>query len=77
MEWQPIETAPKDGTWFLGWRSRKEPQDQIEAWKWNEDFELEYSGWMNAHDDADFYESPEFWMPLPNPPKHKDDGDAE
>ena len=60
MKWQPIETAPKDGTEFLatkkGWRY---PHSAY----WNESrqsFENPF---------CDYYmDQPSHWMPLPAPP---------
>lgn len=56
MSWQPIETAPKDGSEFLGWF----PGSTVMIWwmgqggVWGNDF------WEG--------EAPTHWMPLPNPP---------
>lgn len=69
-DWQPIETAPKDGTRVLvfcltGWRSAPH---QITV--------AEYSnllGWSLADtganaEDADLDGPPLYWQPLPSPP---------
>jgi hypothetical protein len=71
-EWQPIETAPKDGRRILVF----EPEFQtggvvMEAswWDaWNDD--ESHTGWMPANlDERDgFYLFPTHWMPLPASP---------
>lgn len=67
MIWQPIETAPKDGSKLLGW----EPPDSIYTspvlyavcwWSGN--------GWVRDGDDFDLVVEPTHWMPLPEPPVH-------
>lgn len=84
MAWQPIETAPKDGTEILGWR--KDCGILLVRWTNCESFmtdrEMEESGLDDeaifASDwfCADFVsggrlegsEAPTHWMPLPAPP---------
>jgi len=68
MKWQPIETAPKDGTVILGWR--RYPV----AIRWHRS----YQGfmWHACILDSTMYEMCftgddqllTHWMPLPNPP---------
>lgn len=65
-QWQPIETAPKDGTKVLvcciGVSSRtKKREGQIVVDFWNKDFE--YWGEFNR----DYFPATH-WMPLPTPP---------
>ena len=82
-EWQPIETAPKDGTGVLvhnnyapGLASGKsESCDDINtvvaAWWANED-DKENGEWMCYMDSPCEPEcpfEPTHWMPLPEPPK--------
>ena len=62
--WQPIETAPMDGTWVLGFRKLKTFQDQIEMWQYS----AEHSCWVNAFDTTDFDESPTHWTRPLSPP---------
>lgn len=58
--WQPIETAPKDGTHIWAWQIGRY---QYECW-WKDD--LHYgSYWM---DDADSEPEPTYWRHLPDPP---------
>lgn len=65
MTWQPIETAPKDGTEFLGWRhgriatARLVPRDDCEMWCFGgESFDFESFPALR----------PTHWMPPPEAP---------
>lgn len=64
--WQPIETAPRDGTRILAWIPRGNNKHEV-IWmgtlpsgrvRW-----LFSHGWISA---GDF--QPTHWMPLPAPP---------
>ena len=70
-EWQPIETAPKDGTPILVsdryLRSKKEIQEQrpefyIQVAYWND-------GWVIDAFNPRRGGTPAYWMPLPEGPK--------
>jgi hypothetical protein len=66
MEWQPIETAPRDGTRVLVFDPHRFPRELICRWRGNSWWgDLTPSGrcivWS---DDAGCH-----WMPLPQPPK--------
>jgi hypothetical protein len=72
MDWQPIETAPKDGAEFQAWvdyrgrgiwepRCRYDDNGAFQIWQ-RVDYDCE--GW-----DTDSYAFPTHWMPLPEPPK--------
>ena len=84
-EWQPIETAPKDGSEIIAWRSDYDcllvrwgcvgefmTEREIEQWDLDED-SLYQEDWFCA----DFItgsrlegsEIPTHWMPLPEPPE--------
>lgn len=72
-EWQPIETAPKDGTWILAINNRGNPAVIIwnERAYWNEG-DLR-PGWIHPFSDGSastFWNGangsmPEYWMPIP------------
>lgn len=76
MEWQPIETAPKDGTLIL----TLVPGYTAAVSKWQEsrgmfDF-IDEEDMPNDQAWIDYLESdpkyhPTHWMPLPEPPKCK------
>lgn len=55
MEWQPIETAPRDGTWILVY---------VNGTVTNAFF------YLGHWDDGDYFSrmEPTHWMPLPEPP---------
>lgn len=55
-EWQPIDTAPKDKP-ILG-----SGNGYVYEMEWSD-----VEGW---NDPAERQMRPEFWMPLPEPPKH-------
>jgi len=59
--WQPIETAPKDGTKFLAYEGRAENK-RYECW-WQEDFS-NWSGWQDWWDSEP---EPTHWQPLTKP----------
>ena len=64
-EWQPIETAPKDGTVFLGYKlgqfreCYKVQRDDCDMWCF---------GGTSGADDLFPNIKPTHWMPLPKPP---------
>jgi len=60
--WQPIETAPKDGTRFMAYEEADEAKF-YPCW-WQEDFGY-WEGWQNVWDSEP---NPTHWMPLPPPP---------
>ena len=62
MKWQPIETAPKDGTWIL---VTEETGTWMEVVRWYEDEWCSYPVTIFGFKD----EPPaSHWMPLPDPP---------
>lgn len=66
--WQPIETAPRDGTWFWGfWPDCHEDQNRYCSTSWLDD-----SDESRFVDDSDWrdWQQPTHWMPLPPPPAH-------
>mgnify|MGYP003385258398 CR=1 FL=1 len=69
QEWQPIETAPKDGsvvvaTWKDTWlkTGTRSPHIHIEAMYFDD------VGWWYAYDGDGPPRPPTHWMPLPAPP---------
>lgn len=63
MQWQPMDTAPKDGSEFLAFDSSR-----IFISRWDE-YHPSRPGW--GSDKADEYgwaEDPKGWMPLPKRP---------
>ncbi len=59
MEWQPIETAPKDGTFILCYHS----SGHINVQQYCQD-----KFWRSSIDNAPHIWQPTHWMPLPPPP---------
>jgi len=65
-EWQPIDTAPKDGKEILAYA----PENEYCESRIGVIYFTEYDGWISADYDAVKYE-PTHWMPLPPPPVKK------
>lgn len=80
--WQPIETAPKDGTRMVlfcervvsrihtgHWFSHEKQTDGVTSWR--------YSGWWLDGFQHPFNQppfEPTHWMPLPDPPQRRGEG---
>jgi hypothetical protein len=60
MVWQPIETAPKDGSLFLAWCAS---DDHFFIGRWNKKFQC-WSADMRLSEVDDVTH----WQPLPSPP---------
>lgn len=72
-QWQPIETAPKDGTEIIGWNGKS-----VTCYSWTEsEDDNDHSGWCvsgysyggilyDLHNVPDV--DPTHWMPLPPAP---------
>ncbi len=62
--WRPIETAPKDGTWFLAYWPVLTFEDRIQITRW-------LHGDCRFVDASDFMDhiQPTHWQPLPTPPE--------
>ena len=68
--WQPIETAPKDGTQILLWIRGIEPRPRIGYWAERGCD----SGWYGLQSQHAYGVIVTHWMPLPGPP-HGDGGE--
>ena len=68
-EWQPIETAPKDGTCFIGYFYQVEsgPFYQIIGWDIYAEKAGQNPSWKNSCNES--WEGFTHWMLLPNMPK--------
>jgi hypothetical protein len=77
VDWQPIETAPKDGTHILLWWRTCPDHPSVGAWDVDEEFEdrpthwpSPVEGWRCEGDDIipKNQHDVTHWMPLPAPP---------
>jgi len=77
--WQPIETAPRDGTWVLlaggecEFNEESDSKGRAVTARWTTEFSCrDTSGrWQFAYYDSGVYgeyENPTHWQPLPSPP---------
>lgn len=82
MEWQPIETAPKDGSLFLCWvkaitygesddgQQYEVDVSQVDFCEWRTQPDIEDCGWFEpCCGQISDYQRVTHWMPLPPPPK--------
>lgn len=81
-KWQPIETAPKDGTRILLYRKdeNNDPLMAIASWSnytWisSKQDDGSWGGWLvfACRSDSEAFYSPTHWQPLPQPPEVKND----
>jgi hypothetical protein len=83
--WQPIETAPRDGTWILiaggkpgyGWSGDAETTPAMVSARYQSSAGLLGDYWQFAHYDSGYYgewENPTHWMPLRQPPNNERTG---
>ena len=72
MEWQPIETAPKDGTRVLAFYSADEIIYDV-VWNDPDDGWSDVLGFVSTDGEIENFNQPDLthWMPLPAPPKGK------
>jgi hypothetical protein len=81
MEWQPIETAPKDGAMFLCWVSAVRYGETDEGQQYQQDVsQVDFCSWRTQADIPDCgwfdpccgqigdQQGVTHWMPLPPPP---------
>jgi hypothetical protein len=64
-KWQPIETAPKDGTEIIAYRKVQPPH--IEAMSWADYGDTGRWYWTYDGDSPDV--QPTHWIPIPPPPE--------
>jgi hypothetical protein len=66
-EWQPIETAPKDGTHIILFWPYVTDEGHVTSGYWYLPGEGEIAGW-HSWDVNGYATPPTHWMPLPAPP---------
>ena len=72
MNWQPIKTAPKDGTEILALEYHGSPNPRLTIAAYAVVMWIPDDGWRDCSDmgAAGLYPfEPQYWMPLPEPPK--------
>ena len=70
--WQPIETAPKDGTLFLVHCAQSIYHPQAHCCFWMEDYDDDYGEWVitSIGTGEEYCEiQPTHWMPMPGAPE--------
>jgi hypothetical protein len=65
--WMPIETAPKDGTYILGWMKSDYELTKIDIWWWENHRNPIWTRW-NSKSHYTENDQPTHWMPLPKDP---------
>lgn len=68
MEWQPIETAPKNERVIIAEYSKPKWDEDGDHWSWTveaAEWSEHAKAWMS---DEGWSKSPTHWMPLPKPP---------
>ncbi|MXP42947.1 DUF551 domain-containing protein [Allopontixanthobacter sediminis] len=69
MDWQPIETAPKDGTWIVVYDDRfKHSEASYLIARWHRALKV-WSGTSNSQGRFALWHDATHWMPLPAPPE--------
>jgi hypothetical protein len=75
-DWQPIETAPKDGTYILLFVRTSWGGPEIHKACWEDNtYDVKCEAWCIAnstdrdYNTSDEVECPTHWMPLPAPPE--------
>ena len=72
-EWQPIETAPKDGTYIIAYFPSHGRREAYAESAYFVDLELEDDPgrgvWVWSQDGDEPQVQPTHWMPLPEAPK--------
>lgn len=71
MDWQPIETAPKDGSRVLLVRAGIDESAFVGSWSlWSNKDYWTPDHWVDDARNLDLIERPPtHWMPLPDPPQ--------
>jgi hypothetical protein len=68
--WQPIASAPKDGTHILIWDGEIECVAKFDIWFTGHEGAWECVG-ASGYDIENAFKAPTYWMPLPPPPDGK------
>ena len=72
-EWRDIESAPRDGTWFIVYvpdSSMSWQPFDLSCWiEVKEKWAANHPGYFCMTDVSDELEGATHWMPLPDPPK--------
>lgn len=74
MEWQPIETAPKDGTKVILYNGNRAASAQwFDKFEKCENDQFPQTGWFEgiSYGYHCFFYSPTHWIPLPEPPNQE------
>lgn len=69
-EWQPIETAPRDGTYILlGWSVNPTKDGEFPKMSVGKSIDRDSGWWLTAGWASSTVQmAPTHWMPLPPPP---------
>lgn len=70
MNWEPIETAPRDGTAIIvQWKGHENTAEMMNMVWWDEYAKAPYK-WRQMEGDLAMHENAfSHWMPLPEPPE--------